>query len=206
MKQRLIDISLPLSPNSITYPNNPTVEFESISTQSNVITRITLGSHSGTHIDAPSHSLPGGKTIDQFPITTFFGQARVIDLTEAGESVKVSDLEGKRIQKGERILLKTSNSLRGFKEFFSDFVYLSPEAAAYLASKKVVLVGIDSLSIKQKGNPDNRSHTALLEKDIPILEGLDLSQTSEGLYTLMCLPLKFIGIDGSPVRAALYPI
>lgn len=199
----LVDISLPLSPSSIAYPNNPKVEFQSLPTQSNVITKITFGSHSGTHIDAPSHAIAGGKTIDEFPIETFHGLARVIDCSKVEESIKVSDLETKNIQKGERILLKTSNSKRGFAEFFPDFVYLSPEGAEYLAIKEVMLVGIDSLSIKQKGNPDNSSHTNLLSKKIPILEGLDLSKVEEGEYHLSCFPLKFIGIDGSPARAIL---
>lgn len=203
MSQQLIDISLPLSPDSITYPNNPQVEFESLPTQNNTITKITFGSHSGTHIDAPSHAILGGKTIDQFPIETFYGNARVIDCSNSHESIEVADLESKNIQQGERILLKTSNSSRGFKEFFPDFVFLSPEAAEYLASREVLLVGIDSLSIKQKGNPDNRAHTLLLERNIPILEGLDLSKVEEGEYALECFPLKFIGIDGSPVRAVL---
>lgn len=203
MDSHFIDISIPLFPGSITYPNNPPVKFESLPTQSNVITKITFGSHSGTHIDAPSHAIRGGKTIDEFPIETFNGVARVIDCSDSVESIKVADLQSKNIQKGERILLKTSNSSRGFKEFFPDFVFLSPEAAEYLASKELLVVGIDSLSIKQKGNPDNRAHTALLEKSIPILEGLDLSQAQDAEYILTCFPLKFIGIDGSPVRAVL---
>lgn len=205
MSQQLIDISLPLSPSSITYPNNPVVEFESQPTQNNVITKITFGSHSGTHIDAPNHAIAGGKTIDEFPIETFHGGARVIDLSSAKEGISLADLESKEIQKGERILLKTANSSRGYKEFFPDFIYLSPEGAEYLVSREVMLVGIDSLSIKQKGNSDNRAHTLLLEKNIPILEGLDLSNAPEGNYTLACFPLKFIGIDGSPVRAVLRP-
>lgn len=202
---QIIDISLPLRPGGITYPGNPEVGFESIATQSNIITKIVLGSHSGTHIDAPSHAkIEGGKTIDKLELHIFQGPARVLDLVGVQESIKVSDLETKNIQTGERVLLKTSNSARWDKgEFFSDFVYLSPEGADFLASKGVVLVGIDSLSIKQKGNPDNRSHTNLLTKGIPIIEGLDLSKAEEGEYTLAAFPLNFEGIDGSPCRAVL---
>jgi len=200
---RIIDISLPLSPTSIVYPNNPSVVFQSQKTQSNVITEITFGSHSGTHIDAPSHAIPEGVSIDELPLHTFYGKARVLDVSGSQERITVSDLEVKNIQQGERVLLKTTNSSRGYEEFFPDFVFLSPEGAEYLASKDVLLVGIDSLSIKQKGNPDNSSHTLLLSKNIPILEGLDLSLAPEGEYELFCFPLKFIGIDGSPVRALL---
>ena len=204
---KVIDISLSLFQGSITYPNNPEVEFETLPTQSNVITKITLGSHSGTHIDAPSHAkIENGATIDQLDLELFYGPARVLDLSSATESVKVSDLESKNIQEGEKILLKTSNSSRWGEGFFPDFVFLSTEGAEYIASKGVRLVGIDSLSIKQKGNSDNRPHTNLLEKGIPIIEGLDLSKVSEGEYTLMAFPLKFIGIDGSTARAVLQKI
>ena len=133
----------------------------------------------------------------------FHGPVRVLDLSSASESVKVSDLENKNIKEGERVLLKTSNSARWGEGFFPDFVFLSSEGAEYLASKGVILVGIDSLSIKQKGNPDNSPHTNLLEKGIPILEGLDLSKVEEGKYVLTAFPLKYQGIDGSPCRAIL---
>lgn len=200
----LIDISLPLSPHGITYPNNPSVEFEEQPTQTSVITKIAFGSHSGTHIDAPSHAkLENGNTIDELDISIFHGKARVVDCLDSKGEITVADLERKDIKKGERVLLKTDNSLRGFHEFFPNFVYLTSEGAEYLASKGVILVGIDSLSIKQKGNPDNRPHTNLLENGIPILEGLDLSKAEPGEYTLVAFPLKFIGIDGSPCRAIL---
>jgi arylformamidase len=209
MKQELfnnlIDISLPLFPGGIMYPNNPEVEFETLPTQNNVITKITFGSHSGTHIDAPSHAkIEKGATIDELPIETFFGKARVLDLGNVSGQIQVSDLEQKDIKSGERVLLKTSNSDRFKNEgFFPDFVSLSPEGAAFLASKEVILVGIDSLSIKQKGSPDNSAHTKLLSKGIPILEGLNLSKVEEGEYTLIAFPLKFKGIDGSACRAVL---
>jgi arylformamidase len=205
LNKTIIDISLTLFPGSITYPNNPEVKFEALSTQSNVITKITFGSHSGTHIDAPFHAkIENGKTIDELNLDIFYGKARVLDFLKVSEAIQVSDLEQKNIQKGERVLLKTSNSNRFEKEgFFPDFVYLTPEGAEYLASKEVLLVGIDSLSIKQKGNPDNAPHTNLLSKQIPILEGLNFSKVEEGEYTLSAFPLKFIGIDGSPVRAIL---
>lgn len=200
----LIDISLPLFQGSITYPNNPEVKFETLPTQSNVITKISIGSHSGTHIDAPSHAkIEGGATVDQLSLDIFSGPARVLDISEASESIQVSDLENKNINSGERVILKTSNSARWDEGFFPDFVFLSPEGAEYLASKGVILVGIDSLSIKQKGNPDNRPHTNLLEKGVPIIEGLDLSKVEEGNFMLYAFPLKFIGIDGSPCRAVL---
>lgn len=201
----IIDISLPLTGKTIVYPGNPKVEIEEIKSASgnSTISRINFGSHSGTHIDAPKHSVIGGKTLDEIDISIFVGPCRVIDCQVDEFAVSLDTLKQKNIQHGERILLKTINSRRGYKTFYDKYVFVSPEAATYLTDKQVLLVGIDYLSIKQRGSPDNSPHTLLLEENIPIVEGIDLSQVDEGEYFLVILPLKFIGIDGSPARAVL---
>jgi arylformamidase len=99
--------------------------------------------------------------------------------------------------------LKTRNSQRGFKRFFSDYNYLTSDGAAYLAKAGVALVGIDAWSIKQRGNKDNTPHTALLKKNIVILETIDLSKVKPGSYFLVLLPLRIEGRDGAPARAIL---
>lgn len=202
---KIFDISLPLNGQTITYPG--TIPLKIIPTRSSVtgsaLSEITLSSHAGTHIDAPAHVIEGGKTIEQIDLVVFFGSCRVLDLTEVKEGISVADLENKNIKEGERILLKTNNSKRGFDKFYEDYVYLSSDAAAYLAGLNIKLVGIDFLSIKKKGLPDNRSHSEFLSKNIPIIEGLNLAEVSEGEYTLIAFPLAFGGIDGSPVRAIL---
>ena len=127
MNDGFIDISLPLYPGSITYPDNPPVTFKPKATLTNVITKISFGSHSGTHIDAPSHAkIDSGVAINGLSLEIFHGQTRVLDVSKAIESVNVSDLDVKNIQKGERVLLKTSNSGRWNEGFFPDFVFLSP--------------------------------------------------------------------------------
>lgn len=200
----IIDISLPLNSKTVIYPSNPEMTIESLKSASgNFLSKITFGSHTGTHIDAPSHAVRGGKSIDQIDLERFIGPCRVIDCTASKVSISLEDVKRSRPKKEERLLFKTSNSKRGFEIFYEDFVFLSPEAAAYLATSEVALVGIDSLSIKQKGSPDNTPHTALLSKGIPILEGIDLSQVSPGDYYLIVLPLRFTGLDGSPARAVL---
>jgi arylformamidase len=157
----------------------------------------------------------GAPALDKIPLEHFVGPCRVLDFSEReGESVTREMLEEKNIsaQGGsalggkteERILLKTRNSLRGFKEFYDDYVFLDGDAAEYLAGLGVILVGIDSLSIKKRGGADQRPHTALLSKNIPIIEGLDLSSIDEGEYELVCLPLNFTDIDGAPARAVLF--
>ena len=203
--QKIIDISIPLSPSTIVYPGNPAIEIEEIRSEAShsIISQITSGSHNGTHIDAPRHAIPEGISITDLPLDVFMGPCRVIDCTNEVGSVSGQLLESHVISEGERILLKTSNSNRGYDVFHPDFVYLSPEGAQYLSEQGVALVGIDSLSIKQKGSTDNRPHTLLLEKHIPIIEGIDLSQVEPGEYTLIAFPLKYIGLDGAPTRAVL---
>jgi arylformamidase len=124
-------------------------------------------------------------------------------MTASTSEITKAELEKKDIQSGERILFKTTNSQRGFETFYADYIFLSGDAAEYLAEKGVKLVGIDALSIKQKGSPDTRPHTVLLAKNIPILEGINLIAVTEGIYHLIVLPLKFMHIDGSPARAIL---
>ncbi|HEY4513131.1 MAG TPA: cyclase family protein [Candidatus Paceibacterota bacterium] len=204
---KIIDISLPLNSKTPIYPENVPLSINihhAMPEYSTQLSSITFGSHTGTHIDAPGHAVEGAPMLDKIPLENFIGTCRVLDFSqEEGESVTQKMLENKNIKKGERILLKTSNSIRGFKEFYEDFVYLDGDAADYLASLEVLLVGIDSLSIKKRGGADNRPHTSLLFKNIPIVEGLDLSKAEEGEYELYCLPLSFTDIDGAPVRAVL---
>ncbi len=204
---KIIDISLPLHNDTPIYPGNVPLSVavhHAMPEHATHLSTITLGSHTGTHIDAPAHCINGSLTLDQLPLENFIGACRVLDFsTEEGEAVTLEFLESKYIKQGERILLKTKNSARGFKEFYDDYVYLDGDAADYLALLGVMIVGIDSLSIKKRGGSDQRPHNSLLVKNIPIIEGLDLSAVAEGEYELVCLPLKFIGIEGSPARVVL---
>jgi arylformamidase len=209
MNRKIIDISLPLSDKTIVYPNNIPLSIEThakIPDSTTHLSKITMGTHTGTHVDAPMHAVLDAQTLDQIPLETFLGECRVIDVTHrgAGESVKKEDLGD--VLPGERILIKTSNSFRGFDKFYDDYVYLDGDAADWLAEIGISLIGIDYLSIKQKGSKDQRPHTSLLEKNIPIIEGINLNHVSSGKYELICLPLKLIGVEGGPVRAILREI
>lgn len=204
---KIIDISLPLNNETIIYPGNVPVSISihhAMPEYSTHLSSITLGSHTGTHIDAPAHCVPGGFTLDKIPMETFVGICRVLDFSEQiGEAVTLEFLKNKNIKISERILLKTKNSLRGFKEFYDDYIYLDGDAADYLANLGVLVVGIDYLSIKKRGGSDERPHLSLLLKNIPIIEGLDLALATEGEYELFCLPLNFLDIEGAPARAVL---
>ncbi|MEK7564506.1 MAG: cyclase family protein [Patescibacteria group bacterium] len=204
---KIIDISLSLNNKTPIYPGNVPLSirvYKKMPESNTYSSSITFGSHTGTHIDAPIHAIISAAPLDQIPLENFIGTCRVLDFsTESGESVTKEMLEGKNIKHSERILLKTRNSIRGFKEFYDDYVYLDGDAADYLASMEILVVGIDSLSIKKRGGSDQRPHTSLLGANIPIIEGLDLIDAEEKEYELYCLPLRFTDIDGSPARAIL---
>lgn len=167
------------------------------------LSAIHMGAHTGTHIDAPRHFLNDGISIEQLSLDALVGPARVIEVSAVSE-IMLKDIISKLSNPPERILFKTDNSkLWQSSDFHKDFVYLSQEAADFLISEKIKLVGIDYLSIEKFHSPDHYIHKQLLGAGIIILEGINLSEVEEGDYELICLPLKIQGSDGSPVRAIL---
>ena len=203
-----IDISVQLHTGMVHWPDNPPVRIEYMLHMSrgdicNVST-LSMGSHTGTHMDAPFHFLPQGKGLHEMPFHAAIGRARVIEIRDP-ESIKPGELRPHNIRQGERLLFKTKNSTHCWKTdtFVEDFVYISQEAARYLASVGVQTVGIDYLSVGGYTKDGVETHRALLEADIWIIEGLDLSQVEPGMYELICLPLRIDGSDGAPARAIL---
>lgn len=202
--KNIIDISLPLNDQTVIYPGNPLFSMEKIqSPGGSRLAKICFGTHFGAHTDAPSHVFANGKNIDELPLSNFVGPCRVLDVIKCKDAVSIEYLEESSVKTGERILLKTKNSERGYREFYNDYIYLSADAAKYLADKNIKLLGIDYFSVKQKGSSDNTPHTALLEKNISILEGINLAEVEAGEYFLIAAPLPLSGADGSPVRALL---
>jgi arylformamidase len=203
-----IDISVLLHTGMAHWPDNPPVRIERMLDMDrgdvcNVST-ITMGSHTGTHMDAPLHFLQTGKSIAEMPLDATFGPARVIEIRDT-ESIKPDELHPHAIRRGERVLFKTQNSTRCWKtdNFVEDFVYISQEAARYLAELGVRTVGVDYLSVGGYTKDGVETHRALLEAGIWIIEGLDLSQIQPGTYELICLPLKIAKSDGAPARAII---
>ena len=168
------------------------------------ISRVSLGTHTGTHVDAPAHFLPDGRTVDQLDLGGCIGPAEVLDLTRFGLApIDASVLERLAPPNVERLLLKTENSrLWRATEAQTTFAALTEEAAAWLVARGLRLIGIDYLSIAPFSDPAP-VHRILLSAGIVILEGLDLSAVSEGSYTLLCLPVRLAGGDGAPARAVL---
>lgn len=164
---------------------------------------ITLGTHTGTHVDAPAHFLRDGKTIDMIPVDHTMGPAKVIDLMTVTDAITADDLKRYEIAEGDIILLRTANSALGFSDpFDSSFIYLDYSGAQYLADKKIKAVAIDYLGI-ERGDPEHKTHTTLMNADIVIIEGVRLSHVPAGNYFLVCLPLAIIGLEAAPARAIL---
>lgn len=203
-----IDISVPIHTGMVHWPDNPPVHIERMLDMDrgdvcNVST-IAMGSHTGTHMDAPLHFLQTGKGIAEMPLDATFGPTRVIEIRDP-ESIKPDELRPHAIRRGERVLFKTQNSIRCWKTdgFVEDFVYISQEAARYLAELGVRTVGVDYLSVGGYSKDGVETHQALLKAGIWIIEGLDLSQVEPGTYELICLPLKVARGDGAPARAII---
>jgi arylformamidase len=172
------------------------------------MSEMTMISHTGTHIDAPLHFIYRGKTIDEMPLDTAVGLARVIEIKDT-ESIKIEELASSHIRSGERILFKTRNSDRVYQtdEFVDDYVYISTEAARYLAEKVVRVIGLDYISIGSYKLESNvmETHETLLSRGIWIIEGLNLSGVKAGNYELICLPIKLEKGDAGLARAILRP-
>ena len=208
MRNDWIDISVPIYTGMAHWPDNPPVQVEYMLHMERgdvcTVSKLSMGSHTGTHMDGPFHFLLEGKGLDEMPLDAAIGRARVIEIRDP-ESIKPDELRPHTIRQGERLLFKTQNSARCWQTetFVEDFVYLSQEAARYLASVGVQTVGIDYLSVGGYTKDGVETHQALLEAGIWIIEGLDLSQVEPGTFELICLPLKITGSDAGPARAIL---
>ena len=165
------------------------------------VTRLEMGVHTGTHVDAPSHFVLGGSTVEAMALDALIGPAYVLDLPDVRDSVMAEDLAA--APACERLILRTANTARGLltsESFCEDFAHISGAAAAAIAERGIRLVGVDYLSVEGFRPGSHAVHDTLLEAGIVLVEGLDLREVSGGLWRIVCLPLKLEGADGSPAR------
>src|SRR5215471_17964185 len=202
-----IDLTVGIRHEMVHFPGDPSVELKQTKHldrgDSATVSHLSLGVHSGTHVDAPVHFIGGAPGVDEFSIDAMIGPARVIEILDK-EICTAQDLAAYDIGAGERLLLRTSNSNRCWNvdAFIEDYAHLDTSAARMLAERRVRMVGIDYLSIG-RGAEGPEVHRILLGAGVVILEGLDLSRVDAGFYDVVCLPLKILGGDGAPARVAV---
>ncbi len=204
---RVIDISVPNGPGQHVYPGDPPPRVEQVKAiaRGDVcnVSLLTMGSHTGTHVDAPYHFIDGGPRLGEVPLDRMVGEALVIDV-RGRSAVDAAALADARLQPGDIVLCRTDNSERWAADAFqTDFTHLTLDAASLLVDRRVRAVGIDYLSIEEFGSAEFPVHHRLLGAGVFVIEGLDLREVAPGRYTLVCLPLKFPGLDGAPARAVL---
>ncbi|MDP8015160.1 cyclase family protein [Prescottella equi] len=207
---RIHDISLPIHPNMLHWGKKPEItQVEAIANgdPSNV-TRWLIGSHTGTHVDAPLHFQDGLQTVDEIAMDTLVGEAVVLDLVGVTGQIGAAELEAAGLGEHTRVILKTVNSsdsgaLRA-DEKPTEWVGLAPDGAELLRARGVKIIAIDYLTIE---SPENTvewdTHHELLPNGVIILEGLDLSAVPAGTYEMVCLPLKLQGSEAAPARTIL---
>jgi arylformamidase len=208
MKTGWIDVSVPLHSGTVHWPGDPEVSISRISSMENGdecnVSTISMSAHTGTHMDAPLHFLADGAGLDRLPLEAVIGPARVIAIRDP-RSVTAAELARHRIRRGERILFKTHGAAARWKTgtFDAEYVYVSLNAARFLAARGVRVVGVDYLSVGGFREDSAETHRTLLGAGIWVVEGLDLSRVKPGRYDLVCLPLRIVGGDGAPARVAL---
>ena len=200
-----------------TYPGEPHPEFQpffSLEKDKVNVTRLMMGSHTGTHVDAPKHFISTGNSVDKVPLKKFIGEAVILDMSKKriGQGITDIDLDiySKMVRTDDIVLLYTGTSDYWNKDenIKQNFTYLEPSAAGWIIDHKIRCVGIDSFSMEKYGFKEGLVHKALLSNEIGIIEGLNanMKKCLGNRMFLVCLPLFLKGIDGAPARAIVFEI
>lgn len=206
------DLSHPIESNMTCYPGDPEPQIRPAAGVNLPwrVSELHIGTHTGTHIDAASHYIDGGKTIDQYPLERFILPGICISLDglnpdEAVESLRLKPFQS-LIPKGGAVFIRTAWDRYWGQELYLRHPFLSLSAAQILVATGVSLVGIDALNIDSTTRGTSHAHQVFLEREILIVENLTgLSQLKPGeIYKFACLPLSLAGLDGSPVRAVAW--
>ena len=207
---RLFDVTIAIHPEMVQWRDDRIVQLDPLTRtpgdRSNV-TRLTITTHTGTHVDPYRHFVHDGDTLDAFSLDRWVGPCWVADCSDADPEVERTDLERAAIPAGtQRLIIKTSNSdlwSAHPNTFVDRYIGLSVAAAQWVVERGIHLVGIDYLSIGPFHTSIVETHLALLGNQVVIVEGLNLTEIEAGAYELLCFPLKIHGGDGAPARVAL---
>ncbi|MFQ5471551.1 MAG: cyclase family protein [Dehalococcoidia bacterium] len=206
---RVFDVTVPLRQGLPTYAGEPgvTLDYPKRLERGDPynVSALSLGSHTGTHIDAPYHFIDGAPTVDEIPLDALIGPCVVVE--HSGDShVSADDLDRWGLPPdATRLLIKTRNSrLWDDDRFREDYIALSVDAAKWIVDRGIVLVGIDYMSIEEFGATRFVVHETLLEHNVVIVEWVDLRGVSAGSYQMVCAPLLVVGAEGAPARVLLW--
>jgi arylformamidase len=204
---KLLDVSVPLVAGMPAYPGNPEFELQPVKRiaegDSSNVSRLVMGTHTGTHVDAPKHFFDDGGGVDSLPLDLLLGRARVVEIPKRG-GIGSEELAAAGLREDLRVLLKTPNSaLWNDPGFHPEYTHLTEEGAQYLVGQGVKVIGVDYLSVEQFKKAGAPAHRALLSNGVLIIEGLNLSEAEPGMYEMYCLPLRVGGGDGAPARVIL---
>lgn len=205
----IYDVSVPITTTMPVWPSDPPVNLTPNShlardkSHTIRVTKIEMGSHTGTHIDAPWHMVEGGRRLNEIPMEILVGPAAVFEIPGV-PSIGRSAVEKLDFDGVPRVLFKTDNSQHwDDSKFYEQFVYLESEAAEFLVNQGIKLVGIDYLSIDSFQSEKHPSHFVLLGRNVVIIEGLNLSRIKPGKFLMTALPLNLQDVDGAPTRVIL---
>lgn len=204
-----IDVSLPISADLPTWPGAERMQLEwRLRLEKGDVANdsaLRMGTHTGTHVDAPSHFVAGGSHVDAMPLDVLIGPAIIVEMPGAGQ-IDAGFLDRCRLPGGaSRLLFRTRNSnewLQPTHEFKRDFAAVTADGAEWLVKRGIRLVGVDYLSVEPFGQ-DGTTHRTLLGAGVVVIEGLDLSAASAGEWDLVCLPLRLRGAEGAPCRVVI---
>jgi arylformamidase len=228
---KIIDITTPISPFTRTFPGDPTPAIERVCTlekEGCAVSRLSFGSHTGTHVDAPSHILENGLTVDKLELKNLMGTALILNFSSLSGELTAGILEKafRNIEAPENVpilLLKTeafsrkqgsagevsppgtepgSQGIDSRKEEFNS-AYLDESGAAWIVKKGFKTIGIDGFSVDNLHSETLPAHHILLSGNVNIVECLELGSVEAGIYFFLCLPLKIKNCDGAPARALL---
>ncbi|AAM07063.1 TPA: cyclase family protein [Methanosarcina acetivorans] len=233
VKGKIIDVTVPISPFTSVFPGDPEPSIEKFLTLEKdgcAVSSLGFGSHTGTHVDAPSHVLKGGLPVDSLDIGSLMGEAIVLDFSGIFGALTGSILDEaypvkEVIESSSNIpilLLKTkvsfrkeedseisgsqaekSDKRRELEESPENSAYLDASGAAWIVRNGFKTVGIDGFSVDSLSSENLPAHHMLLSNNVNIVECLDLKTVEEGMYFFLCLPLRIEGCDGAPARALL---
>ena len=205
----IIDISRSLEKGMAVWPGDTPYHLETILDRQQGdavnLTTLTLSAHTGSHADAPRHFTDDGLTMEQVDLRPYWGPAQVVTVSKIAGPLLPTDFAAYDLRGAERLLVRTPLQGLPFDQFPGVIPHPSPELADFLGGLDILLYGTDTPSMDAIDSKELPGHNALLRHGVAILEGLDLTGAVDGRYELVALPLKIVGGDGSPVRAALKP-